>query len=144
MASNTVYRAIRDYMTANWNSATASLAWENEQFSTPTSTGKPTPWVAVEMTGTLYGQQSIGAYPQSQNRWDEEGTLWMHVFVRSNTGSETARTICRSLADLFRGTTLLSGKLEFLDAQIGMGEPGDDEGNYFRISVSVDWRYIDA
>ena len=143
MASDVVYNAVKDYLTANWT--TSPLAFENEEFVPPVdSEGRPTPFVAVEVTGNVYGQQSIGASTQATNRWDEEGQLWLHVFVRTSTGSSTARNYAKTLADLFRGTTLLSGDMEFMDASIGLGEKGDDEGNYYRISVSVDWRRIEA
>lgn len=144
MASSVVFGAIKTYLTDNW--LTTPTQWENEpaiDTNSPT-TGLPAPWVMVEMTGTLYGQQSIGAATQATNRWDEEGQLWLHVFVPTGTGGHTARLHAKSLADLFRGTTLSGGSLEFGDARIGMGEPGDEDGAWFRISLSIDWRYIEA
>jgi len=139
MASNTVYDAIRAHLVAYWSATT--IAWENELFDRPEP---PAPWVMVEMVGDLYAQMSIGAGVQSENRWDEEGVLMMHVFAPSGTGASTARGYAKSLADLFRGALLLADSLEFLDASIGMGQPGDDDGLWWRISVSVDWRRMEA
>lgn len=144
MASSVVFDAIKTYLTDNW--LTSPAQWENEtpiDTNSPT-TGLPAPWVMVEMTGTLYGQVSIGAATQATNRWDEEGQLWLHVFVPTGTGGHTARLHAKQLADLFRGTTLSGGSLDFGDARIGMGEAGDEDGAWFRISVSIDWRYIEA
>src|SRR4051812_40635933 len=138
MASNTVYDAIKTYLTGAWT--TTSTQWENEpEISKVDSNGVPVPWVMVEMTGTLYGQQSIGAAdPVSANRWDEEGDLWLHVFVPAGSGGRVARTYAKTLANLFRGVQLASDHLEFMDATIGMGQPGDDEGLWFRISVKIE------
>ena len=101
------------------------------------------PWVAVEVAGSLYSQESIGADDQASNRWDETGLVFLHVFVPAGTGTAVARQHCRALADTFRGLVLDEGALEFGDASIGMGAPGDDEGTTYRISVSVDWRRME-
>lgn len=137
MGSHTVYTAIREHLAANWTAT--PLAWENEAFTPPDPLAA---WVAVEITGDVYARQSIGA--GSADRWDEEGSVLMHVFVPAGTGSATAREHCKALADLFRGTLLLSGSLEFRDATIGLGEVGDDEGATYRISISVAWRRLAA
>lgn len=142
MASDTVYDAIRAHLAARW--AATPVAFENEAFVRPVVDGTPQPFVVLEITGTAYGQQSIGARTQAENRWDEEGQLWLHVFVATGSGGSTVRRYAKQLADLFRGTTLLADTLEFGDASIGMGEPGDEEGAYFRVSVSLDWRRIET
>src|SRR4051812_10993540 len=125
MASLAVSDAIREHLTANWTAC--PIAFENERFTPPaTDDGSPLPYVVQELSGTVYAQESIGAYPQSANRWDEEGILWLHVFVAAGSGVSTVRAYARQLADLFRGATLLSDSLEFRDASIGMGERGDE------------------
>lgn len=143
MASLAVYDAIRGALDG-WTAT--PIAWPNEAFSTPVdpTSGNALPWVAVMMTGTLYGQQSIGAAVQADNRWDEEGILWLHVFAQVGSGERAQRDYCKQLADIFRGLTLLSGSLEFRDAAIASGELGDEVGNTWRISVSVEWRRWDA
>jgi hypothetical protein len=137
MASGVVYGAIKTYLQSNWTST--PLRFENETFQL---TGVP--FVAVEMTGTLYGQESIGANTQAQNRWDEEGVLWLHVNVLMGTGGSTPRTYAKQLADLFRGLLLVNGSLEFKDAFIGRGQPGHEDGAYYRVSVYINWRRMDA
>jgi hypothetical protein len=133
-----VYDAIKAFLTASWTDC--PIAWPNDPFTPPPSS----PWVAFEMTSNLYGQQSIGASLQADNRWDEEGKIWLHVFVPAGAGEGPARGRAKALAALFRGKTLLNGALEFLDATIGMGEPGDDDGNTYRVSTDIDWRRMDA
>ncbi len=137
MASDVVYEAIEAYLRANWTET--PLQFENENFDIPSSRE----WVMVEMAGTVYGQQTIGADNQADNRWDEEGLLWLHVLVQAGSGSQLARRRCKALADLFRGALLLDDSLEFMDADIGIGAQGDDEGSTYRLSVSVDWRRME-
>jgi hypothetical protein len=118
------------------------ICWENDNtFRQPEP---PAPWVKFEIAGTLYAQETIGAGDQADNRWDEEGTIWWHVMVPAGTRGSRARGIAKTLANLFRGKTLLSGSLEFLEAQVGTGEPGNETGSYWRVSVSIDWRRMDA
>jgi hypothetical protein len=96
------------------------------------------------MTGTFYGQESIGASRQEDNRWDEEGVLWLHTLVKINTGGSTVRAYAKQLADLFRGLRLLSDSLEFQDAFIGRGQTGHEDGMYYRVSVYINWRRMEA
>jgi hypothetical protein len=145
MASLSVYDAIRSVLDPG-----VGGTWTATPISWPNETDPPFPptdgssWVAVELTGTLYGQQSFGESRQADNRWDEEGILWMHVFVQRGNGEREQRDYCKQLADKFRGLTLLSDSLEFGDAAIGMGEPSDAQGAWWRISISIEWRRIEA
>jgi hypothetical protein len=137
MASGVVFDAIKSDLEARWSNT--RIRFENEPFELDGSA-----FVDVEMTGTYYGQESMGAAQQSANRWDEEGQLWLHVMVPVDTGGSQARTYAKQLADLYRGTRLVSDNLEFLDAFIGRGHPGFEDGMYFRITVFIKWRHIDA
>jgi hypothetical protein len=143
MASAAIFDAIRTFLDGtggNGSWTTTPIRWENEAFTLPDHT----PFVSVEMTGTLYGQESFGASTQALNRWDEEGVLWLHVLVPDGSGGHTVRLYAKQLADLFRGKTLLSGSLEFRDAFIGRGVAGVETGNWYRLSTYINWRRIDA
>lgn len=143
MASDVVADAIEAYLSANW--IATPIKFENQPFQRPVSdSGAALPFIAFEITGTLYAQQSIGESAQAANRWDEEGQLWLHVYVQTDTGSSIARRYAKQLADLFRGLRLVGDNLEFTDASIGMGQPGDDDGVYWSVSVEIDWRRFDA
>lgn len=139
MASGAVYDAVRAYLDGAWT--TTPIAWENEAFVPP---NPQVPFIEVEMTGTNYGQQSIGASVQSDNRWDEEGVLFVNVQVPVNSGASLGRTYAKGVADLFRGTRLMNDNLEFLDAFIGSGRPGRAEGNWWMIPVDIEWRRMEA
>ena len=102
------------------------------------------PFIAVDFHGTVYGQQSIGANKQSDNRWDREGIIWFFIFVPRNTDFSEASGAAKAIANIFRGLTLLSGSLEFRDATIGTGAAATEDGAWFNVPVSIEWRFIDA
>ena len=102
---------------------------------------------SVRLDTSLYGQQSIGGGESNGpggNRWDETGTLWFHVFIAKGVGAREARRLGKALANLFRGTALLEGDLEFGDADLGSGDPGQENGNYYLLSVSISWQRTEA
>lgn len=142
--ADTVNNAIEAFLLSNWSSYTP-IYFENGTVPVKEdSNGNPTSWIAVEIKETNFGQQSIGAgVPISSNRWDEEGQLWIHIFVPRGSGRGVAGSYRRQLVTLFRGVTLLSGALEFLDANTS-GQSGDEEGNWYVLSTAIDWRWIDA
>jgi hypothetical protein len=140
MASGAVSAAIEDFLIASWTAT--PLLFENKnnaEDGTVLPPADPAPFVELSFTGRTYGQQSIGASLQKDNRWDETGMMFFDVLVPRGTGSRDARTYAKSLCDLFRGlTTLLNGNLEFQDASIGEGSNSDRyAGNYFIIPVRL-------
>jgi hypothetical protein len=150
MAADAVYDAIKNYLQTPANVAVLvdpvtavvpPFRFENETFDKP---DPPAPWISVALTGIIYGQQSLGASRQADNRWDETGHLWLPVMVPVGTGSSRARQIAKLLADICRGLTLLSGTLEFRDTIIGEGGPAAEEGNYYELPVVIVWRRIEA
>jgi hypothetical protein len=150
MAADAVYDAIKTYLSDSsvvsvladpLTAAVPPIRFENEDFTKPSP---PAPWISMALTGGYYAQQSIGASEQADNRWDESGHLWLAIFVPINSGASRARQIAKLLADLFRGQTLLSDSLEFLDTFIGGSGPAPDEGNWFELDLVIDWRRVEA
>ncbi|MCP1852797.1 MULTISPECIES: phage tail terminator-like protein [unclassified Bradyrhizobium] len=126
-----------------WDFAVAPLVYENEGDSAPS--GEISPWVLVMLVSTFYGQESIGGGEGAgDNRWDEEGTLWFHVFTPRNTGAGQARRIAKGLVRMFRGLTLLEDRLEFLAADLASGDPGAENANYYLMSASIAWGLTEA
>ena len=150
MAADAVYDAIKDFLDTPANvtsladsvtGAVPTFRFENEQFDQP---NPPVPWVAMALTSHSYGQVSIGASEQADNQWQEDGDLWLSVFVPINSGASRARQLAKQLADLFRGRQMLSDTLEFLDAFIGGAGPAPDEGNWFELDLIIQWRRVEA
>jgi hypothetical protein len=149
MAADAVYDAIKTFLgtpanvaiLAGPDGAMPKIRFENEAFDQP---NPPAPWIAMALTGVLYGQASIGAATQAANRWDEEGRLWIPVFVPVGTGASRAHQLAKALADLFRGLTLLNGDLEFMDSFIGEAGPASEEGNWFQLPLIVKWRRVES
>ncbi len=138
-----VYDAIKAHIDANWDASLAAMYFENDFESEPTSDVGL--WVLAVIDTNLYGQQTIGGgLDPGQNRWDEDGTLWFHIFAPKGVGSRESRRIAKALANLFRGRLLLNDALEFLDADMGAGDPARENANYYLMSVSIDWRRTEA
>lgn len=130
------YVAVRDFLRTNYSAT--PLFFENEQTDAPSSA-----WCLMEGGSATYRQTSIGAGSQAANRFDDDGSFYLHVMVPVGTGVADAYGYAYTLADLFRGLTLMGGNLEFDDVIVGYGRHEDD-GNFYRVSVNVGWRVIDA
>ena len=143
MASQAIYDAIRAHLEANWTAT--PLVFENEDYS---ALGSHSHFAIVEIAGSYFGRESIGTGDPDQDRFDEEGELWVHLMMRANVGTRVARGHLTNLADIFRGLKLMSDRLEFLDARVGFGESvsqsSGNDGGWFRLSMTIDWRLIDA
>ena len=131
-----VYDAIKAFLIANWTHTL--FQWPDED----TADFGEDVVVKVELFANFYGQQSIGEPLQQNNRWDEDGTLWMFFVAPRGTSFTNVRGAAKAIANLFRGTTLIGGNLEFGDAAVGPAP--DQEGTAYLLSVSVEWRYINA
>lgn len=134
MASPTAFNTIHDYLVAQWGS-TSPLVFENETFPKPNT---PAPFLYVELFGSLYDQASLGGGdPVEGNLWRETGHLYGHVLIPNGTGSLAGRQLCQQFLDLFRGHDI--GTVNFTGGSIGAGMPGSEDGNYFRMTATLDW-----
>lgn len=115
--------------------------FSNEPFTKPEP---PAPWIAVDLTRVLYGQESIGASEQKDNRWDANGDLSIRVLVASGTGADRAWELAEAIADIFRGLTLFGGDLEFGFAFTDEGGPSEEEGNWYELPIIIKWRHVEA
>jgi Bacteriophage related domain of unknown function len=141
MASGEVYQAVRDFLIGAWTATPIGFENENADINgVALPPAPPIPWIEVEITGTSYSEESLGAGAPRDNRWDEEGILFLNIYVRSGSGSIRARNYAKQAADLFRGLSLMNDALEFRDSNIGQGRAGEIEGNWYMIPVHVEWR----
>lgn len=132
MSSPQAFSPIEAYLKAEWTAT--PIAFENDGFKPPKQPGA---FVLVEIFGVMFDQETIGANEQVENLWREDGSLYLHVCVPRGTGSLQARTFSRQLADLFRGQDFAG--IRFRQISIGSAEVGDEDGNYYRMTVTVDW-----
>lgn len=134
MASAAAFGAIEAKFRTDWGSTTA-LFFENEDWSL---SDQPAHFLFVEVFGDFYDQASIGAGSRDDNLWREEGQVLVHVMTKRGIGSLKARQLAVQVLDIFRGTDL--GNITFREASIGAGEPGTADGNYWRMTASINWQ----
>lgn len=89
-------------------------------------------WLSVQMTGDVLFPIELGA-----NAWQEEGRLFVHVMSPAGTGTEAARTLAKSVANVFRG--LGPRLVVYKSASIGSGVFADPEGVWWSLAVTIDW-----
>lgn len=134
MSSPTAYDAFEQRLTDQWS--TTDLVFENQFYDLPDT---PAPFVYVEIFGSRYDQETMGA-PEA-NYWIEEGVTYLHVMTPSGAGSRTAREYANDLLYLFREQPIST--LFMPEMSIGSGDPGRDFPNYYAITASIFWRRRD-
>lgn len=110
-------------------------SWPNLAFQKPA----PEPgvaWVAIEMTSTVLEPIELAG-----GVWEETGILWVHLFVPWGTGSEYARQLSKDFANVFR--SLAPAPTTYLRASFGDGGRDDVDGNWWRMTTSIEWQYQD-
>lgn len=132
MSTDGAYSLIRAYLVEHWTAT--PLAWDNEGFAKP---NPARPFIEVQVTGNIWDQASIGAGDRLEERWQEEGELFLNVIVPKGTGSLEARQIATQAANLFRGLQL--GDIEFREISIGLGVPAEEHGPWWLLPVRISW-----
>lgn len=116
------------------------VVYENDPFQGYVEASLP--FVYVEIYGDSYDQTTVGS--PGSNMWTERGTTWMHVMVKSLTGTSQARAYAKQLLDLFREVSVIAddttGEQLFMpEMSIGSGEPGKDFPEYFSMAATIQW-----
>lgn len=132
MSSPEAYAVIKGVFDANWT--TTPAYFENADWDLSAS---PAALVYVEVFSSFFDQASIGSGEPADNLWREEGQILAHILVPNGTGTVTARTLAKAVANLFRGKDI-SG-IRFGAISLGAGEPGTTDGNYFRMTSTIEW-----
>ncbi len=131
MSSASAFEGLEDYLKAEWTAT--PIVFENEDWPLADD---PAAFVFIEIFGDFFGQASIGA--PGENIWREEGQIRAHVMVVRNTGTRVARQCAQQLAAFFQEVEVADG-IHFSEMSIGAGEPGAADGNYYRMTLMVDW-----
>lgn len=108
----------------------ASVAWPNEEFDQPTEA----PWIYAEVLpsdteSTKFGSGGLRIVVDS-------GLIGLHIFVPNGTGVDVAFRLARTAGEIFRLQTLSAG-VETGAPMIGGSGQADDDGKWFRVSVSI-------
>lgn len=111
-----------------------AIAWPNITFKKP---NPPALWLDVESTSHVIAPVELGG-----GVWQEEGTLYLSVFAPAGTGSTAARTLAKTVSNIFRGQ--YGGPVIYLGGSIGNGTISEPDGMWWVITVTVDWRYQDT
>lgn len=130
MSSDAVFSAVRDLITAQWS--TTEVVWPNEGGVSDASL----PWIYVDVSGNLLDPMELGG-----GAWIERGLVFCSVFVPVGTGTLEQRAIAKAMSDLFRNAR--DGPVVFRSHNLGQGEPGDDDGMYWRLTLTVEYSYED-
>jgi hypothetical protein len=136
--------AIRSRLEAGWT--TTRITYQNERPAEPwpPKTGNVlTPWVNLEINHL--GSQ-IWTFGTDGNRgWRYDGMVHVHVFTPINSGVELAQQYAVTIGELFRAAKFYDdGNGNFvrtLAPQVDGGDSGSDDGNWFRVTMTVDFTY---
>lgn len=121
-------------ITIQWPNETVTLP--GPPMSSPVSDLLPYMWAAVQMTGYTLAPMEVGA-----GVWLETGTLYVHIMTPTGFGTDDARTLGKTVANTFRG--LPGSSIVYLRASIGDSRAEDEDGAWWRLTVTIDWRYQD-
>ena len=111
------------------------ICWPNEPFAVPSADPQAS-WLKVDCVGDVLVPIEVGA-----TAWQESGVLFVDVMVPAKTGSDTARTLAKAVANAFR--QLGPRNVVYRQASIGNRQEPDDEGVWWGLTVTVEWIYQD-
>ena len=132
MSSDVVFTAVRDLLTAEWSGA--PITWPNEGLEVADSSS---PWVYAELSSSGLYQLELGL----GGVWVEDGIIWLHIHAPVGTGTLEIRAIAKQLSNLFRLARVPG--ITFGRQSLGAGEQGDDDGLYWRQSLTIDYEFQD-
>jgi hypothetical protein len=137
--------AIRSRLEANWT--TTRITFQNETPADPwppkRANGSPAPWVNLEIISTGGGIWTFGT--DGNRGWRYDGFINVHVFVPTGEGIELADQYAVTIGEIFRAAKFYDdgngNYIRTLSPEIGGGESGDDDGKWFRVTMSADFIY---
>jgi len=139
MASPAVWTAARAKVQAVADALGLTVAWPNEPSEEPEfdGTGALPMFAAVEIEADATAPLEIGG-----SMWRESGRVSVHVLVPSGTGIDAGLAARKAFADGFRGQA--PGALLWDEFTFPPGGQDQGEGNWFRLSLGIAYRYTDA
>jgi hypothetical protein len=101
-----------------------------------TNPSPPALWIDFEIIG-----DSLNPIELNGGAWQEEGRVFCHIVSPVNKGSRDARTLAKTVANVFRG--LGPRNVVYLGASIGLGLSPDPSEAWWTLTVMIDYRYQD-
>lgn len=126
---------IRKRFDDNFNVTNVYKVFENNSFEPPTDGKKSFVYLEV-LPGNSF-QQSLGS--TTLRKYRHIGLIQVHIFTPVNTGTGKAMEYADSIAAIFRGVEF-NGVI-CRDVSIGQGEKSDDDGNWWRTTISITFQY---
>lgn len=137
--------AIRQRLIDGWTDT--PITFQNE--------APPTPWPPLDADGFATGFVNLdlssqpavmrGAGRPGHQVWINPGFIYVHVFEPSGTGEAVATQRAVEIGELFRGTKFYDNGdgcyVRTWAPRIDGGGSGDDDGNWFRVTMSVPFEY---
>lgn len=121
---------IRSVIEAEWSAA--PIAWPNEPFEAPSDA----PWLYIEIKGN--GASGSGVGGVGKRVVEADGLILAHVFVPVGVGRTPADQLARSLGGMLHLRALPgTATIQTGAADIGSAESGDDDGLWWRVSLSI-------
>jgi hypothetical protein len=126
--------AIRSYIEAGFT--TAPLVWPNEAHDLPAT---PAAFVAIEVQGVSNSIRGVG---QPGNRlFIHGGLILANVYVPFSVGSKAGDDLADAIGLLLTRRDIAAPSVPQVvrteDPTVHDGELGDEDGNYWRVSVAV-------
>ncbi|MBE1208110.1 phage tail terminator-like protein [Aminobacter carboxidus] len=137
--------AIRARLEANWS--TTRITFQNEQPALPWPPvdvdGVLQPWIQLEVVGLGSGIWTFGT--PGNRGWRYPGTIYVHVFAPVGSGEATANQYAVAIGEIFRAAKFYDdgagSYIRTLSPQVDDGDSGSDDGNWFRVTATVDFTY---
>jgi hypothetical protein len=123
-----IFDLLRALLDSEWS--VCPVSFQNEDFSPPFNA----PWIYAEILPIEGGGSDFNS--PGLRVASGLGLIALHVFVPTGTGTRDAFDLADQLAALLRFRTLSTG-VETAVASVGGGTSSDDEGNWFRVSVTT-------
>ena len=137
--------AIRSRLEDNWT--TTPITYQNEEpeqpFPPKRGNGSLAPWVNLEIIGAGSGIWTFGT--PGNRGWRYPGEIHVHVFVPVGEGIEQADQYACDIGEIFRAAKFYDDDagcyVRTLSPQVDGGGSGDDDGKWFRVTMTVDFNY---
>lgn len=129
--------AIRSRLEANWTAT--PITFQNENQDPPSGDA----WINLEVVGTGSGIMTTGK--AGDRAWAYDGLIHAHVFVPFGWGAAPAFEHAVALGEIFRAAKFYDETaghcVRTLSPMVDGGGSGDDDGNWFRVTMSIEFTY---